>query len=180
MLKDTYQKEILPALQKEFSIKNKFAAPRILKVVVNSGVGELSKNKEGLERARSNIALITGQAPSVRNAKLSVASFSLREGQPIGLKVTLRGKRMYDFLTKLNTIVLPRLRDFRGISLTSYDEHGNYNLGIRDISVFPEIDITQSGGRGLEITVVTSTKDKKQSHRLLELIGFPFAKVDTQ
>ena len=178
MLQNTYKEEIIPKLKKEYAIKNIMAVPRVEKIVVNAGVGDLTKNKEGLEKATKELAAITGQMPSVRNAKLSVASFGLREGQPVGLKVTLRGKRMYDFLEKLITIVLPRLRDFRGVSLTSFDQHGNYNLGLKNYSVFPEIDVAQSSGRGVEITMVTSTKDKEQSKKLLELLGVPFEKLE--
>ena len=178
MLQNTYKEEIIPKLKREYAIKNIMAVPRVEKIVVNAGVGDLTKNKEGLEKATKELAAITGQMPSVRNAKLSVASFGLREGQPVGLKVTLRGKRMYDFLEKLITIVLPRLRDFRGVSLTSFDQHGNYNLGLKNYSVFPEIDVAQSSGRGVEITMVTSTKDKEQSKKLLELLGVPFEKLE--
>ena len=178
MLQNTYKEEIIPKLKKEYAIKNIMAVPRVEKIVVNAGVGDLTKNKEGLEKATKELAAITGQMPSVRNAKLSVASFGLREGQPVGLKVTLRGKRMYDFLEKLITIVLPRLRDFRGVSLTSFDQHGNYNLGLKNYSVFPEIDVAQSSGRGVEITMVTSTKDKEQSKKLLELLGVPVEKLE--
>lgn len=178
MLQTTYKTEIISQLQKEFNIKNVMAVPKIEKIVVNAGVGDLSKNKEGLTKASKEVAAITGQTPSIRNAKLSVASFGLREGQPVGIKVTLRGKRMYDFLEKLITIVLPRLRDFRGIPLTSFDQHGNYNLGLKNYSVFPEIDVAQSSGRGIEITIVTNSKDKEQSKRLLELVGMPFEKEE--
>ena len=176
----TYKEEIAPKLAKEFGIENVHAVPHITKIVINSGIGEALKNKEIVEKASGDIALITGQAPSVRRAKLSVASFSLREGAPIGLKVTLRGERMYNFFHKLVSIVLPRLRDFRGVSKSHFDAHGNYNLGIVDYSVFPEIDITKSGGRGLEVTIVTSTKDKEQSEKLLELMGFPFKKEEDE
>ncbi|QQS38959.1 50S ribosomal protein L5 [Candidatus Woesebacteria bacterium] len=176
-LQEKYIKEIVPILQKEFGIKNCMATPKLEKIVVNMGVGDASKNKELLAQVQKDIAEITGQAPSVRLAKLSVASFSLREGSPVGLKVTLRKERMYDFFQKLVAVVLPRLRDFRGVSVTSFDQHGNYNLGIRDYSVFPEIDIAKSGGRGLEITVVTNGKDEAQSKRLLDLLGMPFEKV---
>lgn len=177
-LKTKYKEEIASKLAKEFGIDNIHAIPHITKIVVNAGIGEAIKNKEIVTKASEDIALITGQAPSVRNAKLSVASFSLREGSPVGLKVTLRGERMYNFFQKLVSIVLPRLRDFRGASKSHFDTHGNYNLGIVDYSVFPEVDIAKSGGRGLEVTIVTSTKNKDHSEKLLELMGFPFKKEE--
>ncbi len=178
MLQKKYKEEIIDKLKEEYSLENVMSVPKIEKIVVNAGIGDLMKNKEGIEKAAKELATITGQMPSIRNAKMSVASFGLREGQPVGLKVTLRGKRMYDFLEKLITVVLPRLRDFRGVSLKSFDQHGNYNLGLRNYSVFPELDVAQTSGRGIEITIVTSTKDKEQSKRLLELIGMPFEKLE--
>lgn len=177
-LQEKYEKEIIPILQKEFEIKNKLATPKLTKIVVNMGIGEASKNKEILKQAREDMAQITGQAPSVRQAKLSVASFSIREGVPVGLKSTLRKEKMYDFLQKLITIVLPRLRDFRGVPLSSFDKQGNYNLGVADYSVFPEIDLAKSGCRGLQITMVVNSQDAKQSKRLLTLLGMPFEKEE--
>lgn len=175
-LKEKYEKEVQDKLASEFSIKNKMALPKITKVVVNTGIGDVIKNKEALKQAKEDLAKITGQAPSVREAKHAVASFSLRAGMPVGLKVTLRGRRMYDFLDRLFSVVLPRLRDFRGLSLKSFDQGGNYTLGIEEHTVFPEIDLTKSGTRGLEVTIVTNTKDKKKAKRLLELMGMPFEK----
>lgn len=177
-LKQKYEKQIVPSLMKEFSIKNKMATPRIEKVVVNSGVGDLSKNKEAREQVTNDMATITGQLPSTRPARISVAGFGIREGMPVGMKVTLRGNKMYDFLEKLFSIVLPRLRDFRGVSLKSFDKQGNYSLGIRDYTVFPEIDPSKSSGRGLEITIKTNVVDKKKAKRLLELLGMPFEKKE--
>lgn len=176
-LKQKYEKEIVPKLKKEFNIQNNMGVPRLAKIVVNSGVGQAVKSKEILTQAQKDIASITGQNPSVRKAKLSVASFSLRQGSPVGLKVTLRSHRMYNFLEKLNSVVLPRLRDFRGVSRKSFDKHGNYTLGIADYSVFPEVDLTKTGGRGLEVTLVTSTNDKREAEKLLELLGVPFEKL---
>lgn len=179
-LKQKYIKEIAPALAREFNITNRMEVPRVVKVVVNAGIGDAVKNKDVLEQAKKDLTRITGQAPSIRAAKRAVASFSLREGMPIGLKVTLRKGRMYDFMDKLFAIVLPRLRDFRGLSLDSFDGQGNYSLGINEHIVFPEIDLTKSGSRGIEVTIVTSTKDKNIARRLLELLGMPFEKDRTE
>lgn len=177
-LQKKYQQEIIPLLKKEFGVKNDMAVPKLSKIVINTGFGDAGKNKEGFEQMKKDLAAITGQMPSVRAAKVSVASFSLREGMPVGLKVTLRGSRMYDFLDKLITIVLPRLRDFRGVSLKSFDKHGNYSLGISGHTVFPEIDLIKSGARGLEVTIVTSVDDVEKSRKLLELLGMPFEKEE--
>lgn len=176
-LRKKYQQEIIPLLKKEFGAKNDMAIPKISKIVINTGIGDAAKNKEGFEQMKKDLAAITGQMPSVRAAKVSVASFSLRQGMPVGLKVTLRGNRMYDFLDKLVSIVLPRLRDFRGVSLKSFDKNGNYSLGISGHTVFPEIDLIKSSARGLEVTIVTSVNDVEKSRKLLELLGIPFAKT---
>ena len=175
-LKEKYKKDIVPKLAKEFEIKNNLSVPKITKVVVNVGVGAISKNKESLKQAKEDLGKITGQAPTLREAKKAVASFGIRWGAPVGFKVTLRGTRMYDFLDRLFSIVLPRLRDFRGAPLTSFDKQGNYTLGIEEQGVFPEVDIAKSGSRGLEVTIVTNTDNKKKSKRLLEELGMPFAK----
>lgn len=175
-LQEKYQKEIISQLQKDLEIKNKEAVPKVTKVVVNMGMGDMSKNKELSEQAKRDLATLTGQAPSVRLARISVASFAIRRGMPVGLKVTLRGNRMYSFLDKLFSIVLPRLRDFRGISVKGLDKSGNYTLGLAEHTVFPEIDITKSKALGLEITIVTTAKDGQSAKRLLELLGTPFEK----
>lgn len=178
-LKQRYETEIVDKLAKDLGIDNKMAVPRVIKVVINMGVGELAKNKEGLKAATADLAIITGQKPSIRQAKISVAGFNIREGMPIGLATTLRGARMYDFLEKLFSIVLPRLRDFRGLSLKSFDKSGNYTIGIAEHTVFPEIDVAKSGGpRGLEATIVTNTDDVEKSKKLLELMGMPFQKEE--
>jgi len=174
---EKYNKVIVSELKKEFAINNNHAVPQLIKIVVNMGVGKALKDKAILEAASRDLMLITGQKPSVRKAKVSVASFSLRKGMNVGLKVTLRRTRMYDFLQRLITISLPRLRDFRGISLKSFDKHGNYTLGIEDHTIFTEIDMSKSPlPHGMEITFVTSTKDPEKSKKLLELLGLPFEK----
>jgi len=177
LLEEKYQKEVAPKLKKELGLTNLLATPRIEKIVVNVGIGDLSKEKGLREQAIKDLAAITGQKPSIRPAKISVAGFNLREGMPVGLKVTLRGKKMYSFLQKLFNIVLPRLRDFRGVSEKSFDKEGNYTLGIEEYSVFPEIDLGKTGKpKGLEVTIVTSTKNKSESKKLLVYLGMPFAK----
>lgn len=176
-LKERYNKEIKSALKKEFEIKNDMSVAKLTKVVVNMGVGEAAKSKQTMEALQKDIATITGQAPSTRNAKVSIATFSLRAGMPIGLSVTLRGERMYSFLDRLFSIVLPRLRDFRGVPDKSFDKQGNYTLGLVEHTVFPEIDTTKSAQpHGMEITIVSTGSDMLQSKKLLELLGMPFVK----
>ena len=175
-LKEKYQTEVAPKLAEEFSIKNKMAIPKVVKVVINTGIGDTLKDKTLLESAIQDLKTITGQMPEIKKAKVSVASFGLRKGMNVGLKVTLRGERMYSFLDKLFSIVLPRLRDFRGVPTKSFDKSGNYTLGIREHNVFPEIDITKTHIRGLEITIVTNTNDLSQSRKLLEYLGMFFEK----
>lgn len=175
-LKEKYQKEVTKALAENLKLKNKMSLPKLKKVVVNMGVGAALKNKELLAQLKKDIMTITGQMPSERQARVSVASFSIRRGMVVGLKVTLRGERMYSFLDKLISIVLPRLRDFRGVPKSSFDKSGNYTLGVEEHSVFPEIDITKSQPHGLEITVVTTAKNKEEAYQLLNLMGMPFEK----
>jgi len=177
-LKEKYENEVSKKLSKEFGIKNSMAIPKILKVVVNMGVGDTVKDKGVLEKARNDLAALTGQLPTTRAAKVSVASFSVREGMPVGLKVTLRGVKMYTFLDKLFSIVLPRLRDFRGVSVKSFDKNGNYTLGIEESTVFPEVDLAKTKSRGLEVTIVTSTDDIEKAEKLLKYIGMPFKKEE--
>lgn len=180
-LKQKYQKEIMPELKKEFELKNVHSIPKVHKVVVNLGTGEKLRDKGTREKLTTHIAAITGQKPKVQQARVSVAGFGIRAGMPVGLTVTLRGDRMYDFLQKLITIVLPRLRDFRGVSGTSFDGNGNYTLGMTEYTVFPEIDITQvDRPHGIEITVVTNAGSKEKGYRLLELLGMPFVKEDNK
>lgn len=178
ILQQRYQEELVPELAKEFEVKNKMAIPKVKKVVVNMGIGEEGKDKGQRQEAMEDMAAITGQKPSIRQAKISVAGFGLRKGMPVGLKVTLRGKRMYDFLERLFNIVLPRFRDFRGLSLDSFDEAGNYTLGIEEHSVFPEIDISKTKPKSLEVTIVTNTKDRKRAEGLLKALGMPFEKEE--
>lgn len=176
-LQDKYEKEVKAKLASEFDIKNTMAVPKITKVVLNMGVGEVAKNQQQMDNLKKDIATITGQAPSIRNAKVSIASFNLRAGMPVGLSVTLRGAKMYAFLDRLFSIVLPRLRDFRGVSLKSFDQHGNYTLAFTEHTVFPEIDPTKSAQpHGMEITIVTTAKSVVKSRKLLELLGCPFEK----
>ncbi len=177
-LQEKYEKEILPSLMKSIGVSNPMAAPTISKIVVNAGVGDAVKNKEFLAKMKEDMAIITGQVPSVRKARKSVASFSVREGNPIGLASTLRGKRMWIFLDKLISIVLPRLRDFRGLSNNSFDANGNYSIGIVDHTIFPEVGFSKSGGRGLQVTIVTSTNSVDISGELLTLLGVQFKKEE--
>lgn len=174
-----YEKEIAPKIKEEFGITNVMAVPKLSKIVINMGIGNVAKNKEQKEALMRDFATITGQMPSTRVARVSIASFSLRAGMPVGLAVTLRGVRMYSFLDRLISIVLPRLRDFRGVSRKSFDKSGNYTLAILEHTVFPEIDPARSAANhGMEITVVTTGNNPTQSERLLELMGMPFAKPD--
>lgn len=176
-LQEKFEKEVKKTLSAEFGIKNVNAIPVVTKVVVNMGVGEAAKNQQNLDNLKKDLAAITGQAPSIRNAKVSIASFSLRAGMPVGLAVTLRGEKMYSFLDRLFSIVLPRLRDFRGVPDKSFDKSGNYTLGFEQHSVFPEIDTTKSAApHGMEITIVTTAGEKLLAKRLLELMGMPFVK----
>ena len=174
-LKEKYIK-ISKELGNELKIKNSMATPKVTKVVVNAGVGSLMKNKEGMAQIKKDLSVITGQMPQERLARVSVASFTIRRGMLVGLKVTLRGERMYAFLDKLFSIVLPRLRDFRGVSPKAFDKSGNYTLGIEEYSVFPEIDITKSQPHGIEITIVTNAPSAEGSRKLLTLLGMPFEK----
>lgn len=177
-LQEKYQKEIIPALQEELSISSKMAVPRLEKIVINVGVGDALQNIKLLDTAKTELSLITGQFPAVGRAKKSISSFKLRQGQAIACNVTLRGKRMYEFFDRLVNIVLPRVRDFRGVSSRSFDGRGNYTLGMKDQLVFPEIDYTKvERPRGMNITFVTSAKDNKQAFALLKKLGMPFSGV---
>ncbi|MFQ6083427.1 MAG: 50S ribosomal protein L5 [Candidatus Aminicenantia bacterium] len=174
-LHELYEKEIIPKLQKEFGYKNKLAVPRLEKIVINIGVGEATQNIKALDAAKKELSLITGQWPVVRRAKKSISSFRLRKGQSIACMVTLRGEKMYEFYDRLVNIVLPRVRDFRGVSPRSFDGRGNYTIGIKDQLVFPEVDYTKvEKTQGMNITVVTSAKTDEESYALLKYLGIPF------
>ncbi len=179
-LKQKYEEEISTELLKKFEIKNKMAAPKIEKVVINTGIGDIMSDKGKIEKAKEELAAITGQMPSVRQAKVSVASFGIRAGNPVGLAITLRGEKMYSFLNKLFSIVLPRLRDFRGLPTDSFDKFGNYTLGITEHTVFPEIDLGKTTPRGMQITIVTSTDSGEEAFELLKKLGMPFKKEEDE
>lgn len=178
VLQETYRKEMVPKLMKELGIKNPMAAPKLAKIVVNCGLGEALKDKKVLEKVSAQLSQITGQKPMVARAKRAISTFKLRAGDAIGLKITLRGSRMYDFLTKLIAIALPRVRDFRGVSTKGFDHHGNYTLGISEQTIFPELPYSQVDKiRGFEITLVTTAVDDSGAKKLLELLGLPFART---
>lgn len=175
-LQDKY-KEAQTSVGKDFDIKNPMALPRLEKVVVNMGTGDKLRDRSKKEALLKDFSSITGQAPKVQEARISVAGFGIRAGQPVGLTTTLRNERMYSFLDKLISIVLPRLRDFRGVSSTSFDKAGNYTLGMSEHTIFPEIDLaTVDRPHGLEITIVMKNGDKEKSFKLLEYMGMPFKK----
>lgn len=177
-LQQHYLEVVVPALKQEFGYTNTMAVPKITKVVVNIGLKEAAHDKGVLERASEQLGIITGQKAKITRAKTSIANFKLREGDPVGLTVTLRGPRMYDFMTKLFQIVLPRVRDFQGVSTTAFDRAGNYTLGLSEQIVFPEIDYSKIDKiRGLEITFVNSAGEIPAAKRLLELMGMPYKKA---
>jgi large subunit ribosomal protein L5 len=176
-LKEKYQTEVRKKLQEQFGIKNPMAVPKIEKVVLNMGMGEAISNAKILDSAVDELGQITGQKPVITKAKKSIASFKLREGQYIGAMVTLRGEKMYEFLDRLISTALPRVRDFRGVPSKSFDGRGNYTLGIRDHLIFPEIDITKvDKSKGMNVTIVTNAKDDDQARFLLRELGLPFTK----
>ena len=176
ILKERYRDEVVPAMMKEFSYSNVMQVPRLDKVVVNVGVGEALDNAKALDFVVQDISTITGQRPIIMRAKKSVANFKLREGRSIGVKVTLRGKRMWSFLDRMVNVALPRRRDFRGISPDSFDGRGNYSIGFREQLVFPEIDYDKIDKiRGFEVSVVTTAQTDEEGYRLLSLLGMPFA-----
>ena len=177
VLKDRYTSEVAPALMKNLNLDNVMEIPRITKVVVNIGVGEALENAKALDAAVADMTAITGQKPVITKARLSIANFKLREGRAIGVKVTLRGERMWSFLDRLMNVALPRVRDFRGISADSFDGRGNYTLGLREQLVFPEIEYDKIDKlRGLEVTVVTTARTDDQARTMLQLLGMPFRK----
>ncbi|HEX8940473.1 MAG TPA: 50S ribosomal protein L5 [Candidatus Limnocylindrales bacterium] len=175
-LQQRYHDEVVPALQKQFGYGNPMEVPRLKKIVVNIGLGEALQNPKAVDAAVGDLAAITGQHPVTTRAKRSIAQFRLRTGNTIGAMVTLRGERMWDFLERLTTIALPRIRDFRGVPGKSFDGRGNYSLGLREQLAFPEIDYDKVDRlRGLEISIVTTAKTDEESRRMLELLGMPFA-----
>jgi len=174
-LKERYQREVVPALTKEFGYKNVMAVPKITKVVVNMGLGEGTQNAKVVDVGAEELAKITGQKAAVTRAKKSIAQFKVRRNMPIGAMVTLRGQRMYEFVDRLISIAMPRVRDFRGVSGRGFDGRGNYTLGLRDQLMFPEIDYLKvDKSRGMNISFVTTAKTDEEARRLLQLIGMPF------
>ncbi len=176
-LREVYKTEIIPALTKHFNYRNVMAVPRLVKININMGLGEAIANAKVLDVASEELSVITGQRPVVTKAKKSVAAFKLRQGMPIGVTVTLRGDRMYEFLDRLVSIALPRVRDFRGVATRSFDGRGNYTLGLRDQLIFPEIEYGKADkARGMNITIVTTAKTDDEAYELLKALGMPFAK----
>ncbi|MBB1554550.1 50S ribosomal protein L5 [Candidatus Gracilibacteria bacterium GN02-873] len=176
--KENYTQKVLPEIAKELDIKNPMQLPMIEKVVVNMGIGSyVASGHKDFSSLKNDLALITGQLPRVNHARKSVSNFKLREGMPVGMMVTLRGQRMYDFLEKLIAVVLPRVRDFRGISAKSFDKDGNFNFGIKEHTIFPEVpqlDVVKT--HGMQITIKFKTQSKEHSHALLKKLGFPFSR----
>ncbi len=178
-LKDRYKKEIVPSLMERYGYKNIMQVARLDKAVLNIGLGEAIQNAKALEAAERDLVAISGQHPVTTRAKKSIAAFKLRSGMPIGLKVTLRGERMYDFFDRLVNAVLPRLREFQGVPLNSFDGRGNYTLGIKEQIIFPEVDYDKVDKvRGLEVSIITTAKTDEEGRHLLELLGMPFAEVE--
>jgi large subunit ribosomal protein L5 len=174
-LKQRYQEEIVPALMRDFQYQNVMEVPRLVKIVVNIGLGEALQNAKAIDAASADLATITGQKPIILKARKSIATFKLRAGNPIGVKVTLRGKRMWDFLDRLMNVALPRQRDFRGVSPDGFDGRGNYTVGLREQLIFPEIEYDKVDRlRGMEITIVTTAKTDEEGRRLLQMMGMPF------
>ena len=176
-LKQKYLEKVKGILKEEFKFKNDFAVPKLEKVVINIGLAEAKDNEGILNKALDNLKLVAGQKPVITKARKSISAFKLTEGQPIGLMVTLRGEKMYAFLDKFMNVVLPKVRDFRGVSSSSFDQRGNFNLGIREQTIFPEVDYKKVDKmRGLQVTITTSAASKDQGKRLLEMLGMPFVK----
>lgn len=177
ILKQKYKEEVVPEMMRKFGYKNQMAVPRLEKIVVNIGVSDAIQNPSAVESALKDLAIITGQKPLIRRARKSISNFHLRKGMPIGLKVTLRGEKMYSFLYKLINIALPRVRDFQGVSLNSFDGRGNYSLGIKEQLIFPEIEYDKIDKiRGMDIIIVTTAKTDEEAKELLSLFGMPFRK----
>jgi large subunit ribosomal protein L5 len=176
-LKEKYQKEVVPVLMGEYGYRNVMEVPRLEKVVINIGLGEATQNPRALEAAERDLAAITGQHPVITRAKWSISGFKVRKGMPIGMMVTLRGNRMYDFLDKLVNATLPRIRDFHGVPRNSFDGRGNYTLGLKEQIIFPEIEYDKVDKiRGLEVSIITTARTNDEGRRLLELLGMPFSR----
>ena len=174
-LKDRYAKDVVPALRKQFGYKNPMAVPKVEKIVINMGLGEATQNVKIVDAGADELGRITGQKPVVTRAKKSIAQFKVRKGMPIGAMVTLRGERMYEFLDRLISIALPRVRDFKGVSARGFDGRGNFTLGLKDQLIFPEIDYLKvDKARGMNISVVTTAKTDEEARTLLKLLGMPF------
>jgi large subunit ribosomal protein L5 len=180
-LRELYKTEAIPALTKQFDYKNIMAVPKMVKITVNMGLGEAITNAKLLDVAAEELAVITGQRPVVTKARKSIAAFKLRQGMPIGVTVTLRGDRMYEFFDRLVNIALPRVRDFRGVPSRSFDGRGNYTLGLRDQLIFPEIEYGKADkARGMNVTIVTTAKTDDEAHELLRIMGMPFTRKEQQ
>jgi len=179
-LKDLYKSKIVPELTKEFGYKNSMAVPRIQKIVISMGIGRATQDKKYLESAKKDLTMISGQMPVVCKAKKSVSNFKVREGTETGLKVTVRGVRMYEFMDRLISLAIPRVRDFRGLNDTSFDGRGNYSMGLAEQSVFPEINVAKMDfQQGMNITFVTTAKTNDEAKKLLELFGMPFKRRES-
>ena len=179
LMQEKYRSDVVPALMQEFSYGNVMQVPKVQKIVVNIGLGEAIANPKALDAAVGDLTMITGQKPVVTRAKKSIAAFKLREGMPIGAMVTLRGPRMYEFLDRLTSVALPRIRDFRGVSPNAFDGRGNYTLGLKEQLAFPEIDYDKiDKTRGLEMSIVTTARTDEEGRRLLALLGMPFARTE--
>lgn len=177
-LLERYRNEIIPQMQKAYNFKNAFQVPCLKKIVINMGVGEAARDGKLIDDASAELALITGQRPLITKSRKSIAGFKIRADIPIGCKVTIRGKRMYEFLDRFISVVVPRIRDFRGFPANSFDNNGNYSFGLDEQTVFPELELDKvKRTQGMDITIVTSTKSDKEAKGLLDYLGFPFARI---
>ncbi|HDI82390.1 50S ribosomal protein L5 [bacterium] len=178
-LKKKYKEEVIPELMKKFKYKNPMQAPRLEKIVVNCGAGEIARDSKLMDIIMNDLAIITGQKPQIRRAKKSVSNFKIRKGMPVGLRVTLRGDRMYEFLERLISVAIPRIRDFRGLSPDSFDGRGNYTFGVTEQLIFPEIEYDKvQSVFGMDITLVTTAKTDEEGRELLKLLGMPFKRTE--
>lgn len=175
---EKYKKEVIPKMMEQFGFKNSLRAPRLMKIVINMGIGEGTQDAKLVEDASKELAIITGQAPVITKAKKSVAGFKVRRGQAVGCKVTLRGVRMYEFLDRFVSVAVPRMRDFRGFPLSSFDKKGNYSFGLDEHTIFPELDLDKIKRiQGMDITIVSTARNTDEARGLLTLLGFPFART---